>query len=33
VALLEDGERLREVFARTAELLPFPKKKPAKKDK
>ena len=30
-ALLEDRERLREVIARTAELLPVPKKKSAKK--
>jgi TfoX/Sxy family transcriptional regulator of competence genes len=30
-ALLEDSERLREVIAGTAELLPLPKKKPAKK--
>jgi TfoX/Sxy family transcriptional regulator of competence genes len=30
-ALLEDSERLREVIAGTAELLPFPKKKTAKK--
>ncbi len=30
-ALLEDGERLREVIAATAELLPLPKKKTAKK--
>ena len=30
-ALLEDRERLREVIARTAELLPVPKKKTAKK--
>jgi len=31
VALLEDSERLREVIAGTAELLPLPKKKTAKK--
>ena len=30
-ALLEDSERLREVIAGTAELLPLPKKKPAKR--
>jgi TfoX/Sxy family transcriptional regulator of competence genes len=30
-ALLEDSEQLREVIAGTAELLPLPKKKPAKK--
>ena len=30
-ALLEDRERLREMIARTAELLPVPKKKTAKK--
>ena len=30
-ALLENGEQLREVIARTAELLPVPKKKPAKR--
>ena len=30
-ALLEDRERLQEVIARTAELLPVPKKKTAKK--
>jgi TfoX/Sxy family transcriptional regulator of competence genes len=30
-ALLEDGDRLQEVIARTAELLPLPKKKTAKK--
>ena len=30
-ALLEDGEQLREVIARTAELLPLPKTKPPKK--
>jgi hypothetical protein len=30
-ALLEDSERLREVIAGTAELLPLPKKKVAKK--
>jgi TfoX/Sxy family transcriptional regulator of competence genes len=30
-ALLEDSERLREVIARTAELLPVTKKKAAKK--
>ena len=30
-ALLEDSERLREVIAGTAELLPLPKKKTAKK--
>ena len=30
-ALLEDSERLREVIAGTAELLPLPRKKPAKK--
>ena len=29
--LLENGEQLREVIARTAELLPLPKKKPGKK--
>ncbi len=32
-ALLEDGERLREVIARTAELLPVPKKKTTKRAK
>jgi TfoX/Sxy family transcriptional regulator of competence genes len=31
VALLEDSERLREVIAGTAELLPLPKKKTRKK--